>query len=90
MRRARLRWLAVIGALWVIFPLLGCASQNSKSRNGYVCERVAPTGTHIPRTYCWKTSEADQRREKDQETLRNLQIGSGINVPDSPSGPTGR
>ncbi len=66
----------------------GCARGKAVSDNDVVCERVLPTGSHIPRMYCWKASQAKDRRNNDQEKIRNIQIGSGIKLePDKPSPP---
>ena len=75
--------LFVIGT----FSTTGCA-RNAVSGDDIVCERVLPTGSHIPRMYCWKASQARDRRINDQEKIRNIQIGSGIKIePDKPSPP---
>lgn len=87
--RSLVRLLVIVGAGVFVLGSLGCAPSKLKAGDdGVVCERVMPTGSHIPRTYCYKAAQAKDRRENDQEKVRNIQIGSGLKLPDPPQ-PTG-
>jgi len=83
--RSLVRLLVLVGAGVFVLGSFGCMSSQPKAGDdGVVCERVLPTGSHIPRMYCYKAAQAKDRRENDQEKVRNIQIGSGLKVPDPP------
>ena len=46
-------------------------SAQSSSADGQVCRHERPTGSNIARRVCRDSVEADHRRERDQQTLRD-------------------
>jgi hypothetical protein len=85
----RLRLSLFVAACALLSPIAGCASSQQKkdgepsavlyNKNKMVCERESPTGSHIPRTRCFRRQEADQRRASDQSQIDAIKLGGAVN-----------
>lgn len=47
------------------------------------CRREYPTGSHISQMVCYRVQHVEDRRQSDQEKMRNMQIGGAIVTPQS-------
>lgn len=84
----RLRFSLFAAACALLSTIAGCASSQQQkngepsavlyNKNKMVCERESPTGSHIPRTRCFRRQETDQRRAQDQSTVDAIKLGSSI------------
>ncbi|MCG8420357.1 MAG: hypothetical protein MJE77_20685 [Proteobacteria bacterium] len=91
MFKARLRHFVIIAACCLALTVVSCATgkhAQSGDNDKVVCRETMPTGSHIPRKVCWKEHQVQDRRNSDQEKVRNMHIGSGVQ-PD-PNRPSGR
>jgi hypothetical protein len=72
--------------------MLGCGGSRQQSssdqqtavlynKDKVVCKRDNPTGSHIPRTRCYRRQEAQNRRENDQSQIEAIKLGGAINAP---------
>lgn len=85
----RIRFSLFVAACALLSTIAGCASSQQKkegepsavlyNKNKMVCERESPTGSHIPRTRCFRRQEADQRRAHDQLTVDSIKLGGAVN-----------
>ena len=82
---ARLAFTA--GAAALALGSLGCGAGKQKkdepsavvyNKEKMHCERVYPTGSHIPVLRCVDRNHADTRREQDQRRIQDLQQGGSI------------
>lgn len=84
----RLRF-SLVAACALLSTLAGCASSSQQksdepsavlyNKDKMVCERESPTGSHIPRTRCFRRREADQRRASDQSQIDAIKLGGAVN-----------
>ena len=76
-------------ALSLSATMLGCGSSRQQSssdqqtavlynKDKVVCKRDNPTGSHIPRTRCYRRKDVQQRRDQDQRQLEDMKLGSAI------------
>lgn len=79
---------SLFAAACALALITGCASSQQKNgepsavlynKDQMVCERESPTGSHIPRTRCYKRQQADQRRTRDQAQIDDIKLGSAVN-----------
>jgi hypothetical protein len=79
--------LALFAAACALVSTLGCASSQQQkgdtsavlyNKDKMVCERDFPTGSHIPRTRCYRRQQADQRRASDQANVDAMKLGGAI------------
>lgn len=79
---------SLFAAACALASTVGCASsQKQKSgepsavlynKDKMVCERDFPTGSHIPRTRCYRRQQADQRRASDQANVDAIKLGGAV------------
>lgn len=85
----RLRF-SLVAACVMLSTIAGCASSSQQqkgdepsavlyNKDKMVCERESPTGSHIPRTRCFRRREADQRRANDQSQVDAIKLGGAVN-----------
>ena len=85
----RLRFSLFAAACALLSVTAGCASSKQQkngepsavlyNKNKMVCERESPTGSHIPRTRCFRRQETDQRRASDQSQVDAIKLNSAVN-----------
>lgn len=78
---------SLFAAACALALITGCASSQQKNgepsavlynKDKMVCERESPTGSHIPRTRCFKRQQADQRRASDQAKMDDIKLGGAV------------
>lgn len=94
----RLRFSLLAAACALSWTMLGCASSQQKSssdqqtavlynKDKVVCKRDNPTGSHIPRTRCYRRQDAQNRRDNDQAQIEAIKLGGAIDpIPNDGSG----
>jgi hypothetical protein len=48
------------------------------NKDKVVCTRDNPTGSHIPRTRCYRRQDTRNRRENDQKQVEAIKLGGTI------------
>ena len=72
--------------------LLGCGGSRQQSssdqqtavlynKDKVVCTRDNPTGSHIPRTRCYRRQDTQNRRTNDQSQIEAIKLGGAISDP---------
>lgn len=56
------------------------AIQKAEEQDPKICKRVKPTGSNIPKTYCFRKSRWDTMREESQRDLRELNDRAAVNT----------
>lgn len=76
-------------ALSLTGTMLGCGGSRQQSssdqqtavlynKDKVVCKRDNPTGSHIPRTRCYRRQDAQNRRDNDQSQVEAIKLGGAI------------
>ena len=79
-------------ALSLTGTMLGCGGSRQQSssdqqsavlynKDKVVCTRDNPTGSHIPRTRCYRRQDAQNRRDNDQSQIEAIKLGGAISAP---------
>jgi hypothetical protein len=90
MLKIRLRFSLVVAACALAWTVVGCAASQQQSsgqetavlynKEKLVCKRDYPTGSHIPRTRCYKRQQVQQRRDQDQAQMESIKLGGAMDV----------
>lgn len=73
------------------WTMLGCGSSRQQSsssqqtavlynKDKVVCKRDNPTGSHIPRTRCYRKQDARNRQDRDQAQVEAIKLGGAMDV----------
>ena len=54
--------------------------QKAAEQNPKICKRFKPTGSNIPKTFCFRRSTWDAMREESQKGLRDLNDRAAVNT----------
>jgi hypothetical protein len=97
----RLRFSLLAAACALSWTMFGCATSSKQSssdqqtavlydKDKVVCTRDYPTGSHIPRTRCYRRNQAQQRRDADQAQIDAIKLGGAMDVTPSDGSGGGR